>query len=322
MADRRSASSRCGFTLIELLVVVAIIALLIALLLPSLARAKQQAMTVRCGAQLKGAGALVALYASQNNDALPPNFTMAFESGGDLVAFDPPTGPKPSGKAWSASYIEVLGASGIIDLGNYWYNSSYKWGANCALTQNKVNHANALVCPSARDGYCSWDLNDYLGKPRDVTGNGYFARGFWGYGFTSYVHYGSYGPDPADSSRILDRRNHRRLGSLDPSHIMMSEGCSCEQVFYGIYVGTPSGAGSNTPSFPGAINLPSNGYGGVGVSYSSKYFDGVHLRHMYGTTANYLIPDFHFEASNRYHLYTYANINTDPSYRSNIWFQP
>jgi prepilin-type processing-associated H-X9-DG protein len=101
---------------------------------------------------------------------------------------------------------------------------------------------------------------------------------------------------------------------------MMADGCNCGQVFYGIFVGPNTQ--SNTPSFPGAINLPSNGYGGVGVSYSSKYFDGVHLRHMYGTTANYLFPDFHVEASSKHHLYTWANINTDPAHTSNIWYQP
>jgi prepilin-type N-terminal cleavage/methylation domain-containing protein/prepilin-type processing-associated H-X9-DG protein len=51
-----------GFTLIELLVVVAIIAVLIAILLPSLGRAKSNAMRTKCGAQLRGWGQAVQTY--------------------------------------------------------------------------------------------------------------------------------------------------------------------------------------------------------------------------------------------------------------------
>ncbi|MCL2647824.1 MAG: prepilin-type N-terminal cleavage/methylation domain-containing protein [Phycisphaerales bacterium] len=59
---------RRGFTLIELLVVVAIIALLIAILLPSLAKAKELANRSACAANLRGIMSSEAIYAAQNSD--------------------------------------------------------------------------------------------------------------------------------------------------------------------------------------------------------------------------------------------------------------
>lgn len=56
---------RGGFTLIELLVVVAIIALLIAILLPSLSRARNMANTTACAANLKGLGLAAHIYAQE-----------------------------------------------------------------------------------------------------------------------------------------------------------------------------------------------------------------------------------------------------------------
>ena len=57
--------SRTGFTLIELLVVVAIIALLISILLPSLSTAREQARTIKCSANLKQFGMANIMYADE-----------------------------------------------------------------------------------------------------------------------------------------------------------------------------------------------------------------------------------------------------------------
>ena len=62
---------KAGFTLIELLVVVAIIALLIAILLPSLGRARESARRSTCAANLKAIGTSAATYAAENSDKLP-----------------------------------------------------------------------------------------------------------------------------------------------------------------------------------------------------------------------------------------------------------
>lgn len=65
--------SRRGFTLIELLVVVAIIAVLMAILLPSLKNARDQAKGVKCISNMRSLSMMVMQYAQENNDYAIPN---------------------------------------------------------------------------------------------------------------------------------------------------------------------------------------------------------------------------------------------------------
>ena len=70
----RSITSRYGFTLIELLVVIAIIAILAALLLPALARAKSKAHSAHCISNLRQWSMIVSLYTSDNNERFMTDF--------------------------------------------------------------------------------------------------------------------------------------------------------------------------------------------------------------------------------------------------------
>src|ERR1700691_5664368 len=68
-----------AFTLVELLVVIAIIAILAALLLPVLSKAKERSQTVGCLNNMKQLQLCYQMYVNDNNDYLPPNESLPGE---------------------------------------------------------------------------------------------------------------------------------------------------------------------------------------------------------------------------------------------------
>ncbi len=90
--------SKKGFTLIELLVVIAIIALLVSILLPSLAQAKEHAKAVLCQTNLKNLGAAHQTYGIDNNDVMLSPWDQGFSYGMG----------NPSGNGWFRQWPYVI----------------------------------------------------------------------------------------------------------------------------------------------------------------------------------------------------------------------
>src|SRR5437667_1629877 len=142
----RSASNpEQGFTLIELLVVIAIIAILAALLLPALNRAKEKGQRAACFSNLRQVALSARLYMDDNNGSLFRHHE------GWVLDDGSQTDTLPPGPAACAG-----GGTGNSQAEKPWVIFFYPY----------LKNRNAAFCPSdrtPRSRYLATDLNGYNG---------------------------------------------------------------------------------------------------------------------------------------------------------------
>jgi prepilin-type N-terminal cleavage/methylation domain-containing protein/prepilin-type processing-associated H-X9-DG protein len=299
-----------AFTLIELLVVVAIIALLIAILLPSLQRAREISKRAVCAANLRGLGQGSHIYANDNTEWFPIHY---FSQAG-YVATDKVGGPVPS--VTGITFEGMMGSGGGVQV-----KISQPTTTTSGSTQSHPSRSLFLliiagqsspgqfICPSTGD-----TEDDLRNRGADSTGGGGAESAaqpginrfdFRGYSFMSYGYQLPYGKRGKPNER------------LDPRMPLMAD----KGPYYTI--GTSDGGTGTVADAESGVKPPGTGDMGATtadiIKASAEKWRAYNSQNHNGEAQNVLFTDGHAEIMKK----PIVGINNDNIYTSQgSWSDP
>jgi len=201
--SRMSVPARSGFTLVELLVVMTIIAVLAAMLMATLGKAKLKAQGIHCLNNHRQLTVAWRMYAEDSHDAL----VYASDDPGD------PTLPPPGYAvldqyAWTLSHMNLTSARWNWDI-NYdmILRPLWPYAKNAGIYKCPADHSTVNVGGAIKPRIRTMAMNCYVGGFDGTDGHWPFAAPYWIYSKISHLS-GSAGP-PDKIFVFLDERDDR-----------------------------------------------------------------------------------------------------------------